>query len=606
MWVWVHVCMVVALSAYSVTGFARSQISITAERIEHAQGDVKNLSITLNADQSSLQLQTRAQIKLKSQTEWAQLSLGCELSGHAAGSPEIKSLLNCRQGQLQSARINLPFSLRLSHAFSQGKADLEGQLDFNNASFSDEAGLHAAEKLMGNVQFNWIKVDRQWQWRSILNWQSGEVFWQPFYLVGNGHQLSAGGKWQDTQLQLDTFQLQLTDIGTLSGSGRYALDRNQITDLRLHIPDLNLETAYPVLLKPLLEKTAFADLKISGNAAMNLELANAEPKSFEFKLKNAEINDQRGKFAFTQLNANIPWDYNQAKPISLSYASGELLNLPLGETKIEGVLDRYALTSPDMRLPILDGALHLSDISAARRLGKWYWHLKAQLEPVSMARFTAAMHLPKMAGRASAEIPMVTYADGQLTTDGNLLLHVFNGTATVSNLTMQSPLGVAPKLNAEIRLRDFDLDALTHTFSFGAIEGKLDGDIKNLELQNWKPVKFDAVVQSSPGSYRKKISQRAVENISALGGGGAAAAVQRSFLRFFEQFNYGKMGLSCRLRNDVCEMGGIESTPYGYMIVKGSGIPAITVMGYNRNVGWTELLARIKRVTDGNSGAVIQ
>lgn len=66
------------------------------------------------------------------------------------------------------------------------------------------------------------------------------------------------------------------------------------------------------------------------------------------------------------------------------------------------------------------------------------------------------------------------------------------------------------------------------------------------------------------------------------------------------------MGLSCRLRNDICEMGGIESTAHGYIIVKGSGIPAITVMGYNQTVGWSELLARVKRVTDGNSKAVIK
>jgi hypothetical protein len=171
---------------------------------------------------------------------------------------------------------------------------------------------------------------------------------------------------------------------------------------------------------------------------------------------------------------------------------------------------------------------------------------------------------------------------------------------------MESPLGIAPKLNANIALRNLDLGVLTSTFSFGAIEGKLDGDIKDLELQNWKPVKFDAKVQSSPGKYPKKISQRAVENISALGGGGAAAAVQRSFLRFFEQFNYGKMGLSCRLRNDICEMGGVESTPQGYIIVKGSGIPAITVMGYNKTVGWSELLSRVKRVTDGNTKAIVQ
>ncbi|MDZ4211260.1 MAG: hypothetical protein U1C59_06065, partial [Methylotenera sp.] len=132
------------------------------------------------------------------------------------------------------------------------------------------------------------------------------------------------------------------------------------------------------------------------------------------------------------------------------------------------------------------------------------------------------------------------------------------------------------------------------------------GDIKGLEMQNWKPVKFDAAVQSSPGKYPKKISQRAVENISALGGGGAAAAVQRSFLRFFKQFNYGKIGFSCRLYNDICYMDGIESTNGGYVIVKGSGIPAITVLGYNRTVGWSELLARIKRVTDGNSTAIVK
>jgi hypothetical protein len=66
------------------------------------------------------------------------------------------------------------------------------------------------------------------------------------------------------------------------------------------------------------------------------------------------------------------------------------------------------------------------------------------------------------------------------------------------------------------------------------------------------------------------------------------------------------MGFSCILRNDICEMSGVESTPQGYVNVKGSGIPSITVMGYNRTVGWSELLARIKRVTDGNSKAVVK
>ncbi|HEX5538437.1 MAG TPA: hypothetical protein VFX01_01500, partial [Methylophilaceae bacterium] len=133
-------------------------------------------------------------------------------------------------------------------------------------------------------------------------------------------------------------------------------------------------------------------------------------------------------------------------------------------------------------------------------------------------------------------------------------------------------------------------------------------------------VQFDAALYSSPGDYKKKISQRAVENISALGGAGAAAAIQRSFLRFFDEFNYKMIGLSCRLRNGQCLMGGIESvnnmtasgqavvnksTP-AFVIVKGSGVPSITVMGYNHSVNWNELLSRLKRITEGNSKPIIK
>jgi len=147
---------------------------------------------------------------------------------------------------------------------------------------------------------------------------------------------------------------------------------------------------------------------------------------------------------------------------------------------------------------------------------------------------------------------------------------------------------------------------LTRTFSFGNMQGRIDVAVNGLELANWKPVKFDASLMSSPGDYPRRISQAAVQNISSLGGAGAAAAIQRSFLRFFEQFGYSKIGWSCELRNEVCRMGGVESAPQGYIIVKGGGVPAITVMGYNRNVNWRELIDRLQRITQGNVKPIIQ
>ena len=186
------------------------------------------------------------------------------------------------------------------------------------------------------------------------------------------------------------------------------------------------------------------------------------------------------------------------------------------------------------------------------------------------------------------------------------MFKVFDGTIVATDLTLIEPFGKAPRLTADIEGRGLDLDLLTRTFSFGNIKGRIDADVKGFELSNWHPVRFDIRVRSSPGEYPRKISQKAVENITALGGATGAAAIQRVFLRFFEQFDYKELGWSCRLENGVCRMGGVEDTKEGYMIVKGGGVPALTVLGYNRNVNWQVLLERVKRIAQDNVRAVVE
>ena len=573
---------------------AISEISISAERIEHAQGATKNTSLSADLRHVLPKFSLNSGFKAKSSPDWLQLKLNCTLTSNLASG-------RCGEGLIKGARLDLPFSLELDRLSLKDKPDISTTLTLNNASYSDEAGLHAAEKFNGKFKLALQSMTSGWAWQSQVDWLSGEVFWQPFYVAEGGHQLQASGTITDGLLNIDVAKLQVKNVGDLDVSGQLRLSDYQLLSLNGNAPNLDLAAAYPLLLKPMLDKSALSNIEVGGKAALQFYIKNAELKAFELDLHHIDIADINQKFAFYNINASLPWSYDEPKGVMVSFDSGELLNLPLAKTNIVATVNRYALTANNIRLPVLDGALSLSDVSAARIANQWYWHLRAKLEPISMADFSSRLSLPRMQGTASAEIPLVTYASGMLTTDGSVHLKLFNGTATVSQLVMQSPLGTTPKLNADIALRNLDLGALTRTFSFGAIEGKLDGDIKQLELQNWKPVKFDAVIQSSAGRYPRKISQRAVENISSLGGAGAAAAIQRSFLRFFEQFNYQAIGMSCKLRNDVCTMGGIASTPVGYVIVKGSGIPAITVMGYNQTVAWTDLLARIKRVTTGNT-----
>jgi hypothetical protein len=163
-----------------------------------------------------------------------------------------------------------------------------------------------------------------------------------------------------------------------------------------------------------------------------------------------------------------------------------------------------------------------------------------------------------------------------------------------------------PQLYANIELKNIDLETLTRTFDFGKITGKLDGQIYDLRLANWQPVAFDASFYTPQGDEsHRRISQRAVNNLSEVSGG-ASGLLSRSFLRFFENFSYKQLGLSCKLVNDVCEMDGVKPAENGYYLVEGGGMPPqINVMGYTRRVNWPDLLARLKAVSNAE-GVVVE
>ena len=224
---------------------------------------------------------------------------------------------------------------------------------------------------------------------------------------------------------------------------------------------------------------------------------------------------------------------------------------------------------------------------------------------MSLGDVTQALGWPRFAGTLSGAIPRVAYADDQIAASGSLAARVFDGTLQIRNMRVREPFGTLPRAQADIEMRNLDLDTLTRTFSFGRVRGRIDADVRGLEMAGARPAKFDADVRSSPGTYPKRISQEAVQNLSSLSGGGAAAALQRSVLRIFHDFGYRRIGLRCVLQGAVCSMSGLLDLRGGYEIVEGGGIPAITVMGYNRAVGWEELVTRLARITRENAGVVV-
>ena len=581
--------------------YAISSIQIQVVRVDAPAGKLKDAFFQVDLKGAQPTLKLTAEVKPTNEPDYLKFELQC-----GRFNTEKIGQADCENGLFSANKIKAPFAIH----FISHPNDFVADITFDDASFSDESGLHAGEKLTGQIKLAAKNTGEQWLWNGLISWNKGELFWQPFYFGRAGNTFAVNGIFKQPMLTINQASLLVNEVGKMSANAHINVVTKAVEDIQINAKDVDFAGLYTTFLKPLAEKSVFGNMDVTGKADWQFEIKNLQPTRFELNLRQANIEDINGKFSFKQLNAHLPWDYDQVKTISLNYKSGYLLKMPLGPANLQAEVNRFSLVSPKMTLPILDGALNLEDISAARIGDNWNWHLRMNIAPITMNEFSRSLGWPTMKGKIFGQVPLVTYANKQLNMDGAMTFNVFRGTISMNNLKIDDPLGVVPRLYADLNMRNLDLGDLTRTYSFGTIEGKLDGDVSKMVLENWKPVYMDASIHTSngPGSEKqlKKISQRAVENITALGGEGTAAALQRTFLRFFKEFNYDKIGLSCKLRNDICEMGGVESTPTGYIIVKGKGIPAVNVNGFTQRVNLTDLLDRIKRITDGNTKMIIK
>jgi hypothetical protein len=486
-----------------------------------------------------------------------------------------------------------------------GDVGTEGELALSGVSFSDASGLHAGEKLGGLVKLSAEERDGNLRYRASVDWNEGELFWQPLYAKG-GHALSAEGTLDASRLTVDAGRVRLHRVGEVAFSASWNRKNGELVTSAGGGAALDIPGAYEEIAKPFLVNTVAADMQTAGTADFGWRFGDGALQAFYLNLHRASFEDRKRRFGLFDLDAAIPWDRGGPSQARVTLAGANVLSLPIGRVEVPIELDGLRAQVAKVEVPLLDGSLRMYDFVARREGEAWEWAFAGGITPVSVEALTRALGVHVMHGSLSAVVPRVRYRASTVAIEGALLFQIFNGTVVVNELSLVDPLGRTPRLLAEMDMRNLDLDLVTRTFSFGSITGRIDATVSGLELANWRPVTFDARVASSPGSYRKRISQRAVENIAALGGGSAAAAIQRTALRFFDEFGYSRIGWRCKLRNAVCEMNGIASKDGGYVIVEGGGIPAITVMGYNRSVDWKELIARLARVTNEGSAPIIK
>jgi hypothetical protein len=215
---------------------------------------------------------------------------------------------------------------------------------------------------------------------------------------------------------------------------------------------------------------------------------------------------------------------------------------------------------------------------------------------VDLSALCHAFGWPAFPGTLAGAIPSLRLVDDHIELDGGLSANLFDGFVDITQLSLQDPFGANPVLAADVAMRKLDLAAITSVFDFGSITGRLDGSIDGLRLVDWSPVAFKASLLADGGG---RISQRAVNNLTSVGGGGVAGGLQGAVLKLFKTFAYKRIGLNCTLHGSVCQMSGLQPTGDGYTIVEGSGLPHLEVIGHQTRVDWPTLVRRLRDAING-------
>lgn len=494
-----------------------------------------------------------------------------------------------------------------SVAYRAGQ-DLIASLRLDEGSMASADGLQAAEALEVMLTLSAHHEADGWHWQLRTDWRSGAAFIDPWYIEADGQNLVAEGMLNDHRLALTQAQVALPGGTTLTLTGDYDRVSGRLTHAAAALAQADVSTLMSRYVLPAVAPAINERLACDGLLSASLAWSDDRLTQLGLRLDQASCAFNDRDIGAGPLNGHAYWTHPEGGSIGVSVEGGRWEQIPLGAFHLTAQLGAKDLRLPATRIPVLDSALVIESMALAwPEDAPWSGSARAHIEPLSMPRLSEALGLPTMKGTLSASMPGIAISPTEIRMEGAMVIALFDGFLQFDQLVLREPFGRSARLDGQLIGRQIDLFQLTEALSFGSITGRIDADITDLSLVDWQPVRMNAHLYSSPGDYPRRISQRAVENLSALGGGGAMAALQRSALSVFDSFGYRQIALRCQLHAELCEMGGIEplGTPR-YTLVQGGGIPSLTVVGYNPRVAWRELIERLKAVAESNASPVIR
>ncbi|SKB61066.1 hypothetical protein [Luteibacter sp. 22Crub2.1] len=569
-----------------------------------AGGAWTRATVHMAADESANTLE----VSIRQDSSLAQVALPMDQTSHAQITLKnlpagwLQGLLSTVwSGRTTTGRVNADLALDVL----DGGLQAGGQFALDGVGFDSPGGKLAGEKLSGSGR---LGVDNQADATVIdldAALRGGALLLGPLYadLPGHAVQLSLSARSQKGALAVRKLRLTDPDALQLEGEVDFAAT-GDLSVLRLDRFNARFPAAYTRYGKGLLRSMGVESLDADGDASGHLAFGPKGLESFAVQTVGLDLARGDGQFGVQGLHGAIDWNVTDDRPATkLGWRALQVQRIPNGaaDASLRSTGGTLALQRP-FAIPVLDGQLRVQSLAwkpAATRGDRLQTSLA--LTQVDMAAFCRALGWPEFRGTVGGAVPSLRYVDDRVELAGGLSLNVFDGFVDITGMSLAQPFSAAPILTGNISLRKLDLALMTSVFDFGSITGRLDGGIDDLRLVGWKPAAFKAHLLADSGG---RISQKAVNNLTSVGGGGIAGGLQGTVLKIFKTFGYKRIGLSCTLKGDLCSMGGLGAAKDGYTIVEGSGLPRLTVVGHQREVDWPTLVRRLEAATQGDGPTI--
>ena len=517
------------------------------------------------------------------------------------------------------------------YSFTKGYINLAGNIKFTDGNLQltkIDSNIHElfvdGEQVMENVTLNsQIDIERLkhgYKFHHQISFVSGAMYLVPgfdvfeqkpgFYLELDKQDIngSISGQISSDLNNLIISRFDYTHGNLLNAIGLAEIDflsGSIFKNIEIDVSANDLKQIYPVYIEPILLATDYSELETSGSMQIKLSHVDHKLDFLNLFLNDLYIDDKRNRFSVANLNSNIIMENSTDLKVStITWDSVSVYRLLFGSADMEMESSKNDYTvSKWQDINLLDGSLSIRTLTL-ENVGEpdFKLTLDGNLKPITIATFSQVMGWPAMSGTLAGELTGLEYQNNHLQIHGDIDFEIFNGHITLSNMDIENLFSSYSRLKTNIIIDGLDLETLTDTFTFGKIQGTLNGYMYNLILENWQPVAFNAKFETPVHDDRPhRISQKALENLSEIGGG-ISKVLSNTLLKFIPEYSYGRLGLSCRLENGVCNLGGVEETDDGFYILTRGGLlpPWVDVKGTGRSIYWDNLIDGLKQINEGD------